>query len=151
MLAQTFLFTLFSAASLVDAAPALVELSARQAITALTSAQISVFKPFTHFASTAYCQPSTTLAWNCGGMYSSFMGKHCSKLVRILANCQANSDFIPVASGGDGSSVQFCETYIVAIATKLTWPFQGYVGFSPSQATVIVAHQGTDTSKMSAV
>ena len=25
------------------------------------------------------------------------------------ANCEANSDFVPVASGGDGSSVQFCE------------------------------------------
>jgi len=25
------------------------------------------------------------------------------------ANCNANPDFIPVASGGDGASVQFCE------------------------------------------
>ncbi|KAF5312472.1 hypothetical protein D9619_002478 [Psilocybe cf. subviscida] len=115
MLAKTFLSTAFSAMMLVNAAPTLVEISARQTITALNSAQIGVFRPFTHFASTAYCQPSTTLAWNCG------------------SNCQANSDFIPVASGGDGSSIQF-------------W----YVGFSPSQASVIVAHQGTDTSKIQA-
>ncbi|KAF8167207.1 lipase class 3 family protein [Crassisporium funariophilum] len=101
--------------STVNAAPALVELSKRQSITGLTSAQITAFKPFTNFASTAYCQPSTTLSWTCG------------------ANCNANADFIPVASGGDGSSVQF-------------W----YVGFSPSQATVIVAHQGTDTTKIEA-
>ncbi|KAF8800421.1 alpha/beta-hydrolase, partial [Phlegmacium glaucopus] len=46
------------------------------------------------------------------------------------ANCAANSDFIVTASGGDGSSVQF-------------W----YVGFSPSQATVTVAHQGIDMSQ----
>ncbi|KAH8989453.1 lipase class 3 family protein [Lactarius akahatsu] len=84
----------------------------RQTITALSSSQISSYAPFTHFASTAYCNPSTTRNWSCG------------------SNCQANSDFQPVASGGDGGGTQF-------------W----YVGFSPSQNTVIVAHQGTDTSE----
>ena len=40
----------------------------RQAtITALGAAQISGFAPFTHFASTAYCNPSTTIKWTCGG------------------------------------------------------------------------------------
>ncbi|PPQ76610.1 LOW QUALITY PROTEIN: hypothetical protein CVT26_012749 [Gymnopilus dilepis] len=101
--------------SSVLAAPADGELLRRQSITALTTAQISAFKPFSFFASSAYCNPSTTIKWTCG------------------ANCNANPDFIPVASGGDGSSVQF-------------W----YVGYSPSQATVIVAHQGTDTSKIEA-
>jgi len=91
-------------------------LEARQSITTLTAAQIASFKPFTYFASTGYCSPSSTLAWNCG------------------ATCSANPDFIPVASGGDGSSVQF-------------W----YVGFSPSQNTVIVAHQGTDLSEIQAI
>ncbi|KAF4612438.1 hypothetical protein D9613_004374 [Agrocybe pediades] len=107
---------LLSACSALAApAPALTDISKRQSITALTSSQISAFKPFTFFASTAYCQPANTLAWNCG------------------ANCNANADFIPTASGGDGSSVQF-------------W----YVGFSPSQGSVIVAHQGTDTSQIEA-
>ncbi|KIM35591.1 hypothetical protein M413DRAFT_79247 [Hebeloma cylindrosporum] len=104
---------LLSVALLANTAPTSLELSKRQSITALTSAQIAAFKPFTHFASTAYCNPSTTKNWSCG------------------ANCAANPDFIPVASGGDGSSTQF-------------W----YVGFSPSQASVIVGHQGTDTSQM---
>ncbi|KAG6827782.1 hypothetical protein H0H92_010475 [Tricholoma furcatifolium] len=90
-------------------------LSPRQSITTLTSSQVSAYTPFTYFASTAYCAPSSTLAWTCG------------------ANCEANSDFIPYASGGDGSSVQY-------------W----YVGYSPSQATVIVAHQGTDVSELEA-
>ncbi|KAH9017205.1 lipase class 3 family protein [Lactarius pseudohatsudake] len=85
-----------------------------QDITSLSTSQISPFAPFTHFASTAYCKPSTTLNWSCG------------------ANCQANPDFLPTASGGDGDATQF-------------W----YVGFSPSQNnTVIIAHQGTDTSKL---
>ncbi|KAF8164407.1 lipase class 3 family protein [Pholiota molesta] len=100
-------FAVLYALTAVNAAPALVELSERQSITALTTAQISAFRPFSHFASTAYCSPSTTINWSCG------------------ANCNANSDFIPTASGGDGSDIQF-------------W----YVGFSPSQNTVIVAHQG---------
>ncbi|KAH9169453.1 lipase class 3 family protein [Lactarius sanguifluus] len=88
----------------------------RQDITPLSTSQISSFASFTHFASTAYCKPSTTKNWSCG------------------ANCQTNPDFVPVASGGDGGATQF-------------W----YVGFSPSRETVIVAHQGTDTSELLAV
>ncbi|KIJ93133.1 hypothetical protein K443DRAFT_646862 [Laccaria amethystina LaAM-08-1] len=114
MLVYGFFVSALLCASVVDAAPP-PELVKRQAITPLTAAQISTFKPFTFFASTAYCNPSNMLAWNCG------------------ATCNANADFMPVASGGDGSDVQF-------------W----YVGFSPSQKTVIVAHQGTDTSEMHA-
>ncbi|KAI0062860.1 alpha/beta-hydrolase [Artomyces pyxidatus] len=90
----------------------------RQSITTLSTTQIEAFKPFTFFASAAYCQPSTTLAWSCGGSLS-------------LANCEANPGFIPVASGGDGSETQF-------------W----FVGFDPVQSTVIVSHQGTDTSEL---
>ncbi|KAJ7102986.1 lipase [Mycena crocata] len=45
------------------------------------------------------------------------------------ANCNANAGFKPIASGGDGNAVQF-------------W----YVGVDPALATVIVTHQGTDTS-----
>ncbi|KAJ3571303.1 hypothetical protein NP233_g3844 [Leucocoprinus birnbaumii] len=100
------------ASSGVWAAPSLEK---RQSITPLSSAQIATFKPYSFFAAAAYCNPSTTRNWTCG------------------TNCNANADFIPVASGGDGSSVQF-------------W----YVGYSPSLATVIVAHQGTDTSKIEA-
>ncbi|KAI0258660.1 lipase [Gloeopeniophorella convolvens] len=88
----------------------------RQSITTLSSAQIAAFAPFTHFASTAYCSPSTTINWSCGDVSHS--------------NCEANPGFIPVASGGDGDETQF-------------W----YVGFAPAQNTVIVAHQGTDTSE----
>lgn len=88
-------------------------LSARQNITPLSTSQIESFTSFTYFASAAYCTPAQTLAWNCG------------------ANCHANSGFLPVASGGDGVSVQY-------------W----YVGYNPSLSTVIVAHQGTDPSKI---
>jgi hypothetical protein len=83
------------------------------AVSVLSAAQVAAFKPYSYYAATAYCQPANTLAWNCG------------------ANCNANSGFLPTASGGDGNGVQF-------------W----YVGFDPKLNTVIVGHQGTDTSKI---
>ncbi|TFK39670.1 lipase class 3 family protein [Crucibulum laeve] len=97
----------------VQSLPLAPNLLPRQSITALSTTQIAAFRPFSHYASTAYCQPSQTLTWSCG------------------ANCDANPTFEPTASGGDGSSVQF-------------W----YVGFDPTLQTVIVAHQGTDPSKI---
>ncbi|KAF8623156.1 hypothetical protein AX17_007544 [Amanita inopinata Kibby_2008] len=106
---RSLLFSVFAGILSVQAVP----LERRQTITPLTSSQISHYTPYTHFASTAYCQPSTTISWTCG------------------SNCNANPDFIPVASGGDGNGVQF-------------W----YVGYSPSLDSVIVAHQGTDTSQI---
>ncbi|KAH9055743.1 lipase class 3 family protein [Lactarius vividus] len=108
----------------------------RQDITPLSTSQISSFAPFAHFASTAYCDPSTTVNWSCGrALLAAFSTTLCGYdilMATLLANCQANSDFVPTASGGDGDATQF-------------W----YVGFSPSQNnSVIVAHQGTDTSKL---
>ncbi|KAJ8454174.1 hypothetical protein ONZ45_g19406 [Pleurotus djamor] len=88
-------------------------IESRASITALSSASINAFKPYSHYASTAYCQPAKTKTWTCG------------------ANCNANSGFKPIASGGDGNKIQF-------------W----YVGYDPSLKTVIVAHQGTDFSKL---
>ncbi|KAF8159295.1 lipase [Crassisporium funariophilum] len=84
-----------------------------ESIATLSASDIASFKPFTFYASTGYCQPSQTLTWTCG------------------ANCDANPNFQPVASGGDGTDVQF-------------W----FVGFDPTLETVIVSHQGTDPSKI---
>ncbi|KAI5987112.1 Alpha/Beta hydrolase protein [Pisolithus albus] len=86
-------------------------LTTRQSITGLTTSQIDSYTPYTYYASAGYCTAAQTLAWDCG------------------TNCQANSDFLPVASGGNGDSVQY-------------W----YVGYAPSLDTVIVAHQGTNPS-----
>ncbi|KAK0462403.1 alpha/beta-hydrolase [Desarmillaria tabescens] len=97
--------------ALVYASPS--PLRRRDSITTLSNSTVEAFKPYTYYASAGYCEPSTTLAWNCG------------------ANCEANSAFEPVASGGNGDSVQY-------------W----YVGYDPDLETVIVAHQGTDTSKL---
>jgi len=106
MLAGGFFF-ISLLASIVNAVPQ------KRSITPLSPSEISSFKPFTYFASAAYCNPKQTINWSCDGI------------------CKANSDFMPVASGGDGNAVQF-------------W----YVGFSPSQKTVVVAHQGTQPSQI---
>lgn len=66
-------------------------ISPRASITDLSTTQISSFKPYTFYASTAYCNAAETLAWNCG------------------AKCEANPTFVPTASGGDGVIEQFCE------------------------------------------
>ncbi|KAJ7639217.1 lipase class 3 family protein [Roridomyces roridus] len=89
-------------------------LSSRQstAITALSAAQISSFTPYINYAAAGYCKPASTKAWNCG------------------ANCNANAGFQTVASGGDGSAVQY-------------W----YVGYDANLNTIIVTHQGTDPTK----
>ncbi|KAI0749978.1 lipase [Daedaleopsis nitida] len=100
-------------AALCAQAAALPALEKRQGITPLSTTQVSSFRPYTYYASAAYCTPKATRAWNCG------------------ANCQANSQFKPVAAGGDGIVTQF-------------W----YVGYDPTLGEVIVGHQGTDGDKI---
>ncbi|KAG2093158.1 Alpha/Beta hydrolase protein [Suillus discolor] len=93
------------------AVQAFPSLSARQSITALATSQIDQFTPYTYYASAGYCTNMQTLAWDCG------------------TNCDANPGFKPVASGGNGDSIQY-------------W----FVGYDPNLDTVIISHQGTDTS-----
>lgn len=80
----------------------------QQNITVLTSSQINTFAPYTWYTSAAYCALDKIISWDCG------------------ANCDANPNFKPVASGGDGAGVQY-------------W----YVGYDPTLDTVIVSHQGS--------
>jgi hypothetical protein len=84
-------FSVIAVLALLPAVLAAPTLEVRQSITALSTSQITTFRPYTHYASTAYCQPVNTLAWNCG------------------ANCEANPTFEPIASGGDGDDIQFCK------------------------------------------
>lgn len=56
----------------VQAAPSL---NTRATTTALTTSQIDVYTPYTWYASTGYCDSSTTINWNCGGksIYSNLV------------------------------------------------------------------------------
>ena len=66
------LLSLFAFA-FVDLVYAAVVRVKRQDITTLSSTQIAGFAPFTHLASAAYCDPSLTKNWDCGGAFT-----HCS-------------------------------------------------------------------------
>ena len=46
-----------------------ITIAKRQDITALSQAQIEEFRPYTLYAAAAYCNPSNTLTWSCGGPY----------------------------------------------------------------------------------
>ncbi|KAF8887333.1 alpha/beta-hydrolase, partial [Infundibulicybe gibba] len=81
-------------------------------ITALSSAQITAFKPFSFYATTAYCSPASILAWSCG------------------TNCDANPTFQPTASGGDGVDVQF---WYVGIDPTLKTIIVGHQGTDPEK------------------
>lgn len=70
MVTLGLVFLALIGAAVVQAAPPLVP---RQSVSTLTAAQVAAFKPYTHFASTAYCKPANTLAWNCGSMFASIV------------------------------------------------------------------------------
>ena len=46
-----------------------ISFTKRQDITTLSQAQIEEFKPYSLYAAAAYCYPSNTLTWSCGGPY----------------------------------------------------------------------------------
>ena len=95
----------------------------RQSITALSSTQISAFKPFSFFASAAYCQPSTTINWSCGSTLFPIDGlvKFTDLSAVYLANCNNNPGFEPTTSGGDGTDTQFCVALHNPSASNLTY------------------------------
>jgi hypothetical protein len=78
-------------------------------LTDLSSAESESFRPYTLYAAAAYCQPSLTSSWSCGGVYLGAFG--ISELMFFTTapeKCTSNPTFQPYASGGDGSAVQFC-------------------------------------------
>ncbi|KAH6915724.1 lipase [Coprinopsis sp. MPI-PUGE-AT-0042] len=93
--------------ALLDGAVAAPALEARQSVTTLSATQVNAYTPYTYYASTAYCKPANTLAWNCG------------------ANCQANPRFVPIASGGDGALTQY---WFVGFDPALATIIVGYQG-----------------------
>ncbi|TFK39674.1 lipase [Crucibulum laeve] len=110
MIASGFLFSFLVGVVVVNALPTL---EPRQTISSLKASQIAAYKPYTYYAAASYCDPAKTLAWACG------------------LNCNSNPGFKPVASGGNGGSVQY-------------W----YVGYDPTLKTIIVGYQGTNTDKI---
>ena len=69
----------------------IAQVVSRQSITTVSQSQIASYTPYSYYASAGYCSASATISWTCG------------------ANCEANPSFEPLASGGDGVDVQYCE------------------------------------------
>jgi hypothetical protein len=116
------LFVFAQLATVAFAAPAPV-LEARQSISTLTAAQVASYKPYTYYASTAYCAPARTLAWNCG------------------ANCNANPGFTTIASGGDGASTQY---WFVGYDASLKTIIVSYQGTDASKILPVITNINFD-------
>ncbi|KAL1726026.1 Alpha/Beta hydrolase protein [Schizophyllum commune] len=116
------LLAAFALPLLVTAGPA----PARRETTKLSQDEIDGFTPFAQYALSAYCHDGID-TWACG------------------ASCEANSDFELSVTGGDGSEVQYCNLSAPSLTNDVD-----YIGFSPSLNSIIVAHEGTDPTKLCA-
>jgi hypothetical protein len=70
MLSGAALLASLAAATFVAASPingTTSNVQARQSLTSLTPEQIAAFRPFSHYAATAACDPSVVSTWTCGG------------------------------------------------------------------------------------
>ncbi|KAF8872862.1 lipase [Infundibulicybe gibba] len=116
MLIWSTLSTIFSCVLFVHAAP---PPAAKKGISTLTPAEVTKFKPYSFYASTAYCEPSKTRSWNCG------------------FNCKANPGFRPIASGGDGALVQY---WYVGYDPALQTTIVAYQGTKPTKIVPILTN-----------
>ncbi|VDC00949.1 unnamed protein product [Peniophora sp. CBMAI 1063] len=83
---------------------------------AISASQIASYTPYAYYAAAAYCPSSTFPNWSCG------------------SQCNANSGFQVIASGGDGSDVQ-------------NW----FVGYDKTLDSIVVSHEGTNTSSLTSI
>jgi hypothetical protein len=149
VLSFLFIATLGLAAPAPVARPGSVEpyhLYRRQGTpTLVPQAEVDSFNPGAHFAAASFCDLGLTQTWTCG--------KHCD----------ATPGFVTSLVGGDGGDTPKCElsmsmsnsvlqTHYHHITTRIIidspWASLVYVGFDPTSNSVVVAHQGTDPSKI---
>lgn len=94
--------------SLSSSAIALSALHPRDA-TKLTPEQLASYAPYTQFARAAYCPSSKIDPWACGSTPLSDQFTTSTLLTKSFTEaCDANADFQPKFTGGDGDDVQFC-------------------------------------------
>jgi hypothetical protein len=69
--------------------------------------------------------------------------------------CRAVSDFMPTLTGGDGDDTQYCKQSSQSRKARIhllephdTATILVYVGYWPTQSSVVVAHQGTNPSEL---
>ncbi|KZV67046.1 alpha/beta-hydrolase [Peniophora sp. CONT] len=102
-------FTLLSCILLISRSAAALPYASEDGTTlpTLLSGEIAQLRPFTHYASAAYCHPDEIIDWSCE------------------ENCQANSHFQPFVSGGDGGAMQYWYVGYDAILDTVILAHQG--------------------------
>jgi len=93
-------------------------------ITVLSGAEISPYRPFTHYTGAAYCPPDKILSWNCGPA------------------CDASPSFTPIAAGGDGSSVQY---WYVGYDSNLQKVIVAHQGTNPKNLLAVLTDVKVET------
>ncbi|KAG7086415.1 hypothetical protein E1B28_002370 [Marasmius oreades] len=83
----------------------------------LSDKQVACFRPFTHYASAAYCPSQQIKNWTCG------------------EDCRANPTFEVVDAGGDGAAVQF---WYVGFDASLNTVVIGHQGTDRSRIQAII-------------
>ncbi|VDB87982.1 unnamed protein product [Peniophora sp. CBMAI 1063] len=76
-------------------------------IRTLSLVEIAQLRPYTHYASAAYCHPDEVIDWSCE------------------ANCKANAHFQPFVSGGDGGAMQYWYAGYDALLDTVVLAHQG--------------------------
>ncbi|KAG1770869.1 Alpha/Beta hydrolase protein [Suillus placidus] len=123
------MFFLFSASSFMLAcilqvaavshpAPPAMHRADVSVVTQMSSIQLADLAPYSEFARAAYCSPTMVTGWRCGQA------------------CEAVPEFEVSLTGGDDNSIQYCTH------------FADYVGYWPTENTVVVAHEGTDPTQL---
>lgn len=138
-------FAALALAGAVLAAPAPIERSTT--VSAVSASTISTYAPYTRFASAAYC--STASTWTCG----QFRWLRYTIYALTLAIAQ-----LRVSSFLGSFLMRLAETEMryrnVSVISRLTslrfnaYQQSGYVGWWPTQSTVVVGHQGTDPTQL---
>ena len=120
----------------------------RQGVSSLYPSEISFYLSFANFSAAAYCHPSKTISWDCGGMNAI----NLNKFVRFLTTFKPSVTRILisnpwhlVAMGRISRSVR---DYSFPSPLSIISQSIGYVGYAPKQRTVIVAHHGSDVRKL---
>lgn len=114
-------------------------------VTAMSSDQLSALTPYTQFARAAYCSPSVLQGWACGGMSFALriVFHHLTPFKRPARLSQISMSPLQVVTVTLSSIVRV----ILPSLLRLPSP-RDYVGYSPSLNTVLVAHQGTDPTRL---
>ncbi|KDQ19409.1 hypothetical protein BOTBODRAFT_102576 [Botryobasidium botryosum FD-172 SS1] len=84
-----FISGLFALAAVVSVSAAPAALETRDGVSILSPTIIATFKPYTQFASAAFCSPSLTANWTCGEA------------------CDSRPGFTTYGAGGDSDNVQY--------------------------------------------